>query len=276
MRRGLAGLLFVVAAVLLAVAAGGWWMQRVAFDTEFSRKTVTAVFDHDQLRDQVAGAIGAATADRLGRSPEQMTTEIVSSFPGLVGDTQTRGVLSDVIVQAHAVAIGERSDPVTITGPQMVPIVRNQVVADVPTITLPVEEVSWLSLVRTVLTFLVPISAILGLVGVILGIFAHPTRADAAFGLGVFFVGAAVAAFLLGYVVPAYAVPALTDDGWADVVPTVAESQRGAIGAIAVASALVGCALVFGSAGFRRRKSKGWSAPVRQTRYSTEQRQWSR
>lgn len=269
-------MLFIVAAVLLALAAGAWWMQRVAFDAELSHKLATAVFDHDDLRDEVAGAIGTATAAPLGRTAEQMTTEIVSSFPGLVGDPQARGVLSDIIDQAHQFAIGERDDPVTITGPQMVPIVRNQVVADVPTITLPVEEISWLSLTRTVVSILVPVSAVLGLIGIVLGVLAHPTRADVVFGLGVFFVGAAVAAFLLGYVVPAYAVPALTDDGWADVVPTVAESQRGVIGAVAVAAALVGCALVFGSAGARRRKSKGWSAPVRQTRYNTEQRQWSR
>lgn len=276
MRRGLAGLLFVIAGVLLAVAAGGWWMQRVVFDTSMSSKVATAIFDHDVLRDQVAGAIGGATAERLGRSPEQMTAEIVSAFPGLVGDTQARGVLSDIIAQAHAVAIGDRDDPVAITGPQMVPIVRNQVVADLPTVTLAVEEISWLSAVRTTLTFLVPVAAILGLIAVVLGFLAHPTRADVVFGLGVLFIGAAVSTFLLAYVVPAYAVPALTDDGWADVVPTVAESQRGVIGAAAVASALVGCALVFGSAGFRRRKTKGWSAPVRQARYSTEQRQWSR
>lgn len=276
MRRGLSGLLFVVAGVLLAVAAGGWWMQRVAFDTDTSRNVATAIFDHDVLRDQVAEAIGTATAARLGRTPEQMTTEIVSAFPGLVGDAQTRGVLSDIIAQAHAYATGERDDPVAITGPQMVPIVRYQVVADLPTITLPVEKISWLSIARTTLTFLVPVAAILGLIAIVLGVFAHPTKADVVFGLGVFFVGAAVSTFLLAYVVPAYAVPALTDDGWADVVPAVAESQRGVIGAAAVASAVVGCALVFGSAGFRRRKTRGWSAPVRQARYSTEQRQWSR
>ena len=33
MRRGLAGLLFFIAAVGLALAAGGWYLQRVAFDT---------------------------------------------------------------------------------------------------------------------------------------------------------------------------------------------------------------------------------------------------
>src|SRR5690606_31426955 len=156
-------------------------------------------------------------------------------------DLQARGVLSDIIARAHAVAVGDRDGPVQITGPEMVPIVRHQVVAELPAADLVVEEIPWLSTVRTIVTFLVPVAAILGLLAIVVGVLTHPTRADAVFGLGVLFVAAAVSTFLLAYVVPAYAVPALTDDGWADVIPTVAESQRGTIGAAAVGAAVIGC-----------------------------------
>ena len=43
-RRGLAGLLFFVAAILLAFAAGGWWLQRVAFNPSSSRAVAREVF----------------------------------------------------------------------------------------------------------------------------------------------------------------------------------------------------------------------------------------
>jgi hypothetical protein len=275
-RRGLAGLLFFVAALLFAIAGGGWWLQRVAFDPGVSRDVADAVYDDPELRREVATLVATAAADRLGQPADQLGTWIEANFPAMLRDSGVRAVLRDVIGQAHGKLIGERSEPVQVTGQQMVEIVRNENVFDLPAVVIPVEEISWLSTVRATLAWLVPITAIAGLLVTVLGIIAHPNRADAVFGIGVFCIVAAVLAFLLGYLVPAYGIPALTDEAWSSLIPAVADARVGVVGSLSVGLAILGCVLVFASAGVRRRKTKGWSSPVRPTRYRTEQRQWSR
>ena len=68
MRRGLAGVLFFVAAVCLALAAGGWWLQRVAFDTSSSGELADVVLRDADIRNQIATVAADATAATLGRA----------------------------------------------------------------------------------------------------------------------------------------------------------------------------------------------------------------
>ena len=118
-----------------------------------------------------------------------------------------------------------------------------------------------------------PIAALAGLAAVVLGVIAHPERADAIFGIGVFCILAAVLAMVLGYVVPTFLLPVFTDNLWIDVIPAVANTQLTTVAGVSCALAIVGVVLILGSAGFRRRKTS-WSAPVRVARYN-EQRRWS-
>ena len=78
---------------------------------------------------------------------------------------------------------------------------------------------SILDTIRTVLHWLVPIAAVIGLVAVALGVLTHPERADAIFGIGVFCILAAVLAMVLGYVVPTFLLPVLSDNLWIEVIP---------------------------------------------------------
>jgi hypothetical protein len=155
----------------------------------------------------------------------------------------------------------------------MVNIVRDQRAAALPAVTLPVEEVSILDTIRTTLRWFVPIAALVGLAAVILGILAHPERADAVFGIGVFCILAAVLAMVLGYVVPTFLLPALSDNLWVEVIPAVANNELRTVAGLSCVLAIVGVVLIIGSAGFRRRKTS-WSSPVRVARYN-EQRRWS-
>ena len=155
----------------------------------------------------------------------------------------------------------------------MVNIVRNEAVAELPPVTLPVEEVSILATMRTVLQWFVPLAAIVGLAAVVLGVLAHPERADAIFGIGVFCILSGVLAMVLGYVVPTFLLPVLTDNVWIEVIPAVANNELRTVAVMSCALAVVGVLLILGSSGFRRRKA-GWSSPVRVTRYN-EQRRWS-
>lgn len=270
MRRGLAGLLFFAAAILLAIAAGGWWLQRVAFDPSTSPDIARAVLRNADVREELATAVADATAERLGQNPEQLAVQLNA----YAGNPWAGEFLGAVVADVHARLIGAREEPVEITGLQMVDIVRNQAVAELPAVTLPVEEIPILNTIRTTLRWLVPIAALAGLAALVLGILAHPQRADAIFGIGVFCVLAAVLAFLLGYPVPAYAVPLLDDNPWLDVIPAVADHQLRVVTGLSVGLAVVGVVLILGSSGSRRRKTKGWSSPVTVSRYR-EQRRWS-
>ena len=274
MRRGLAGLFFFTAAILLAIAAGGWWLQRVAFSPSASAAVTHEVFEIDSIQAQVVTAVSTATAERLGRPAADLEQELISWMPALLADPTARGVLADVVSDAHARVIGTRDEPVTITGQQMVQLVRRQEVFDVPDVTIPVDKVGFLSTIRSGLSLVIPMAALAGFAALVLGILAHPRRADAVFGIGVFCILAAVLAMLLGYIVPAFALPALNDSDWVDVIPAVANDELTLVAGLSVVLAIVGVVLVFGSLGSRR-KTKGWSSPVRVNRYRGEQRRWS-
>lgn len=274
MRRGLAGLFFFIAAILLAVAAGGWWLQRVAFSPSASRAVAREMFEIDAIQDEVVTLVATGTAERLQRPAADIERELTSWMPALLADPGTSAVLADIVSDAHARVIGSRDEPVTITAQQMVQLVRMEVVFDVPAVTLPVEEVGFLSTIRSALSWVIPIAALAGLAALVLGILAHPRRADAVFGIGVFCIIAAVLAMVLGYAVPAFALPALNDDDWVDVLPAIAHAELNNVAVLSVVLAVLGVALVFGSIGFGR-KQKGWSSPVRVSRYRAEQRRWS-
>jgi hypothetical protein len=181
--------------------------------------------------------------------------------------------LAEIVADTHARLVGA-GGPVQITGQQMVQLVRDERVAGLPAVTLPVEEVSILDTIRTSLRWFVPIAAIVGLAAVVLGVLAHPERADAIFGIGVLCILAGVLAMVLGYVVPMFLLPAVIDNPWAEVIPAAASHQLRTVAGLSCVLAIVGVVLILGSSGFRRRKTS-WSSPVRVNRYSSEQRRWS-
>jgi len=273
-RRGLAGLFFFVAAILLAIAAGGWWLQRVAFSPSASRDVTREMLEIESVQREIVERVSTAAAERTGQPASDFELLLTSNMKAFLADPEAGDVLADIVSQAHARVIGTRSEPVTITGQQMVPLVRDQAVANVPAVTIPVEKVGFLSTIRSALSWVIPIAAIAGFAALVLGILAHPRKADAIFGIGVFCILAAVLTMVLGYAVPAFGLPALNDGDWVDVIPAVASGELTLVAGLSVVLAVVGVMLVFGSIGFRR-KQKGWSSPVRVSRYRGEQRRWS-
>ena len=146
MRRGLAGLLFFIAALCLALAGGGWWLQRIAFDTSSSGELADVVMRDEAIRTEVSTIIAEAAAPSLG-VPSGELRPLVEQYVQS-SDPEIRAALGDIVSQSHARVIGEREEPVQITGAQIVPIVRNQQAASLAPITLPVEEVGVLSGIR--------------------------------------------------------------------------------------------------------------------------------
>lgn len=268
MRRGLAGLLFFVAAVCLALAAGGWYLQRVAFDTQRSGELARVVLEDDAIRTQIATTAAQATAATLGVPVEQ----VQATVDGYARTSEGAALMSQIVTDAHAKLIGERDAPVQISAAQLVQLTRNESVAGVPPIELPVEEVGVLDTARRALDWAVPIAAIVGGVALLLGLIAHPRKADAVFGIGMFCIIAGVVAMLLGYVVPVHVIPALTDNVWAPAIPAIAEHALPVVAAVSVVLVAAGLALMIGAAAARRRKL--WSSPVAIHRYG-DQHRWS-
>lgn len=259
-----------MAAVLLALAAGGWWLQRVAFTPSTSREVAHEVLQNADVRQELATVVGSAAAGAVGIPADQLATAIQTTSQ----NPAAAEFLASIVADSHARLIGS-GGPVQITGLQMVEIVRDQRAAEVATITLPVEEVAALDTVRTVLRWLVPIAAVAGIAAAVLGVLTHPERADAFFGIGVFCILAAVLAMLLGYVLPAFAVPAISDNPWIEIVPAAAGAQLATVAGVSCALAAVGVVLVMASTGFRRRTTS-WSSPMRGGgRYGGDQRRWS-
>src|SRR4051794_13591551 len=217
-RRGLAGLLFFVAAIALALAAGGWYLQHVAFDTARSGDLARVVLREAPIRNEIASVAGQATAQTLGVPAEQIQREVDQLAESDAG----AALMGQIVSDAHAKLIGARTAPVEITGPQLVQLTRNEAVAGLPPVVLPVQEVGALSAIRRTLDWAVPIAAIVGAVALVLGLVAHPRKADAVFGIGTFCIVAGVVTFILGYVLPVHGLPRLTDNPWASAIPAIA------------------------------------------------------
>ena len=271
MRRGLAALLFFVAACLLALAAGGWWLQRVAFGTDISADVVDAAMDDDEIRAEIARISANATAATRGVPPLELRTQIEAFLQA--DNPEIRAALETILTDSHARLIGRRDEPVQITGPQLVPIVRDERAAVLPPVTLPVEEITALNVVRIGLDWFVPVVAIAGGVALLIGLVAHPRRSDAVYGIGVFCLLAAGAALVLGYLVPTFIVPEISDNIWLALAPAVAKSELPLILGAAVVLVAAALGLMAASAAVDRRR-RSWDKPIAVHPHA-DQRRWS-
>jgi hypothetical protein len=271
MRRGLAALLFFIAAVCLALAAGGWWLQRVVFDPRVSADVVDVAMKDAELRGEVARTIANASAATVGVPPLDLRVRIERWLQA--DDPAIRTSLATLLGETQARLIGERDQPVQITGPELVPIVRDERVAVIPPVTLPVERITALNVIRIGLRWFVPVAVIAGAVALLLGLVAHPRRSDAVFGIGLFCLFAAAAALLLGYVLPTFVAPEVSDVVWLNLLPAVARTTLPLVVATAVGLLAAALALMMVSSAIDRRR-RSWDKPIAIHR-QPDQRRWS-
>lgn len=267
MRRSLASLFFVAAALAFGIAAASWWLDATVFDPERSEEIADAVLSDDEIRRQIAIVIADHTAQRLGL-PAQDVQALVERVALTDGGGE---VLSAIVTQAHGRVIGARDEPVRIGPRLLVQAVRDERVAVLPAVTLPVEEVRPLSIVRESTVWLIPISAATGAVLLVLGLFAHPARHDALFGLGSLLIFVGLMLVLIAYVVPVAVVPALSDSTWTAAVPLIAKENAPVVFLGAGGLVLGGIAVITGATALGRRR-RTWTTPV--NRYY-DQRHWS-
>ena len=183
-----------------------------------------------------------------------------------------QALLAEIIHDAHAHMIGDQQGPVQITGEQMVAIVRDERVAALPPLTLPVPKVTALDIANHSLDWLLPIALIATIAFAFLGFTAHPERSALFRSLALGLLLLALLAAILGYLVPRFVVPALTDSVWARVPARLADDSLPML--IGLELLLIGGALaLFAGTGMMQRRRR-WSTPVSTYRYN-EERRWS-
>jgi hypothetical protein len=271
MRRGLAALLFFIAAVCLALAAGGWWLQHVAFNPDISGEVVDVAMDNGQIRGEIARTIANASAATVGLPPLDLRVQIERWLE--TDNPEIRATLATLLAETQARLIGARDEPVQLTGPQLVPIVRDERVALMPPVTLPVERITALNVIRIGLRWFVPVAAIAGAIALLLGLVAHPRRSDAVFGIGMFCLFAAAAVVILGYLVPTFVAPELSDVLWLELMPAIAKTMLPIVLGTAAGLVVAALALMMVSSAVDRRR-RSWDKPIAVHR-QPDQRRWS-
>jgi hypothetical protein len=140
-----------------------------------------------------------------------------------------------------------------------------------PPLTLPVPRVTWLDRIRRILRWLIPFGALCAVGFFVIGFMLHPHRSALIHSLGYGMVLLALLIAVLGYLVPRFALPALSENIWADVPARLANDSLPLLVALAVVLGVGGVMLVVGTGLLRRRRR--WNAPVSTYRYR-EERRW--
>jgi hypothetical protein len=270
MERTLAGMLFLVAAVAFSIAAGAWWMQRVCFTPDDTRDTAAAMLEEPDIRGEIEGVLSQASAPVLGvNAPELSTfleTQILSTHAGAA-------VMGPIMKEIHDKIIGNRDDDITVTGEEMIPIVRDQRAADVEKVILPIPVIGTLNTTRTTIGWLIPIAAGIGAIAMLLGIATRPERRDVLRGLGEFFVAMACSMIVFGYLLPVQLLPAIDNGVWTKAIPRLALRTLPFVLGSAAIFGLGGAALILASmSGGKRRQ---FSTPLSVSRYRGDEAGWS-
>lgn len=261
-------MILLASGVFFALAISFLWLDRVSFTPEVDTDATYAVMGDEDIRLQLASVIAGATASDLGMSSNDLRDFVVSITRIRDGATEMRQFTAD----AHARVIGDRSEPVDITPAEQVQITRTERAAVLPSIRLPVEEVTAMRVIGSITTWTWLISFGLAVLTLLLGTVLRPERGEfaLAFGAGCALTGACV--FVFGYLVPGFVFPAISGDTWMGVFPQLAKHRfaftlAGALGFIGV-----GVASVLLTGGRRQRRQR--STPLSTGRYREQQR-WS-
>ena len=267
MRRTLAGLIFGIAYVCASIAISGWLLQRSAFDPDRTGDLADVVLQDNRIKTQITNTIADAVSSQRGldKTAVRQTVASVASTP------QGAEFLSKVLHDAHARLIGQLKGPVRITGDQMVQLVRNQIVADMPSVTLPVPRVTALDRIRRILRWTIPFTALFAIGFFVIGFMLHPNRSALVHSLGYGMVLLALLIAVLGYIVPRFVVPSFSDSIWADVPARLANDSLPLLVGLAILLGGGGLMLLLGTGLLRRRRR--WNAPVSTYRYR-EERRW--
>ena len=267
MRRSLAGLLLGIAAALGSLALSGLWLQLTTLSPGRTPDAAHEVLSDVGIRNEVAKVIAQATAPTLGQNPAAIQKIVMAGAATGEGSR----LLAEVVADAHARLIGVSKKPIVVTPELMVPLVGNQIVAEVQPAVIKVSTVAAISITRRVVKWMVPITAAAAVLLVIVGFFAHPERAELLRSLSYLLLGAAILLVIIGYIVPALILPLFSKDPWVAILPRLASHALGPFMVTMLILVMSGLGSFAASAATRRRDR--WSQPARG--HYKQPRRWS-
>lgn len=264
MERSLAGVLFLVSGIAFSLAAGGWWMQRIVFTPDDTRSTTAAVLREPDIRLELNTVITGAAAEAIGQSTEELSTTLENV---VLSSRAGAAVLAPLIQQAHERVIGLRDDePIEVTGAELIPIVRDERVTDIQPVALPIQPIGVLKTTRSVIGWLIPIAAGLGVVALVLGLVGRPDRRDVIRGLGELGLALAGSMLVFGYLIPVQFLTAIDNRTWTHAIPRLAMRTLPVVLGTAAIFVVGGAALIIMSTTNNKRRQ--WSTPLSVARYN--------
>lgn len=263
MERSLGATFFLIASVAFALAFGAWWLDRVAFTPDDTVDSAAAILEDADIRRDLISTIATLSYRRLDTSQEAL--EVMLETKVLTNRLGAREI-APILKTAHEVIIGDRPGPIEITGPQLVPIVRDERAADVDTFKLPMERIGTLATFDSMGKWTMLGGAALGLLMLVLGLVTRPERSELVNALGETLVAFAGAVLLFGYAVPVHLFTAIDNRTWTGAIPGLAARTLPVVIGTAVVLAVAGGFLILTarSGGGSR---KQWSTPVSMGRY---------
>jgi hypothetical protein len=269
MQRNLIMFTLMVAAVLISIAFGSWWLRTSVLTASSSVGATEAILNNEQIRGEITAIVSAATADRLS----QPATEIAKFIEPILDSRAGAAMMADIIAAGHARLIGENPEPLRIAGSQMVEIVRDEVVMDLPPVTIPIAEVTALSTVKKVLWWTTLVPGIIALLAIGFAIFARPERRDLQIGATTVTLGLAVSLALFGLVIPIWGLTAFSESTWIAVIPQLAQRTLLIEIPVILAFTVLGLTSLI-TTGSRPRRNQ-WASPISSGRYASS-RNWYR
>ena len=276
-RKTLAGLLFGLAYACASFAISGFLLERTAFDPERSGESAGVILDDAELQkelvkflvDNSATFVVPADAENPPREIERLRRLIVKVADHPDGEQ----LFAKIIRDSHARLIGDRDEPVEITGEMLVPIVRNEAAAAMPTIVLPVPEVTALSITNRVLDWLVPLLALAALLLAVVGFTSHPDKEALLKSLAWGLLLLAVLIAIVGYLVPKFLLPLVDKSVWSHLPAAMADDSIPLL--IGMELLLIGGSLALMATSGLMSRRRRWSQPISTYRYSGDERRWS-
>lgn len=268
MQRSLSGIFFLIASIAFATALGSWWLEFNVLTPDTTVGSTQAILGDEEIRTEISTVVSVATAERLQRPLAEVAAlveRVISSRPGAA-------VMTGIVHDAHQRALGMTDEPVRITGEQMVQIVRDERVAIVDPVTLPVAEITTLGFLQRWLGWFTVAMLAVGVLMLLLGFLARPEWPEVKLAAGELLIATAVSLVLFGYLVPTFVLPALGDTTWAGVSPRLAQRTLPLVLISAMVFGIVG-GLIWVNARTGGRRGQ-WSASVPTQRYR-EDRRWS-
>lgn len=235
MRRIVAEIVLSIALLAGSLAFTGWWFRSTMLEPRRTERIASAALESPEVRQALGSAIAGAVAEATGQ-PRTVVEPFVTN--ALESGTDL-SMLTSVVADAHAAAIGDGPSRVALTTEALTPLVGAELAATADGAGFSVPQVDRLQSLRNNLTGWLGALAMLCGAGIIAAMILHPNRPRVFRRLGIWLLTMSVWQLVITWVLPALIVPKLTDNPWALLAAKVAEAAaadlRSALAALCVA-----------------------------------------